>query len=588
MDPILYFILLSILPLAYKLSFWLYVVQLKEYRCDRLKDYLKTPQWKKAVFNFWFWLELIVLVLAISFAFGKIPEKIMYYSLVFLLQFESLYVFYKIFTLKFPAPKFTKRMIILASLSVLTIILTYLEMFLNPIYTYLVLPKLLVFLPVIVVFWNALTGIFFDKVKEKIFKQAENKIKSLNIHTIAITWSYGKSSTKEFLSALMEDKFNVIKTPKNINTEIWVSQFILNQLENKITSSSKPSIFIAEAWAYSKWEISRMWKILNHKDGFLTGLGNQHIGLFGSQQNLVDAKFEIWEKVLENWWKLYLNTSNLEITPEKIKIWFPINQEVKTPEIYHKLKENRQIVRYPDDIKMMTQEDNHSELVSESLESKKEPEISPRWQNAVKSNSHLASSDFSSDLKITSINEEWTQFSWNNETFQTNIVWVGLIENLIWAMKFALNNWVSLEQIKEKIKNLPLPEHTMKIYEKKVSWPLNYKVLYIDDSYNLSVNSLINAINTAKYLKWKKLLVLDDILELWNQAHQIHQKLWEYLASKIDEILFIGVNYKKDIEKWLKSWWFKWKILDKFPHILEDYVVILEWRKAGRYLPKKV
>jgi len=44
MDPILYFILLSILPLAYKLSFWLYVVQLKEYRCDRLKDYLKTPQ----------------------------------------------------------------------------------------------------------------------------------------------------------------------------------------------------------------------------------------------------------------------------------------------------------------------------------------------------------------------------------------------------------------------------------------------------------------------------------------------------------------------------------------------------------------
>ena len=52
MDPILYFILLSILPLAYKLSFWLYVVQLKEYRCDRLKDYLKTPQWKKSSFQF--------------------------------------------------------------------------------------------------------------------------------------------------------------------------------------------------------------------------------------------------------------------------------------------------------------------------------------------------------------------------------------------------------------------------------------------------------------------------------------------------------------------------------------------------------
>jgi UDP-N-acetylmuramyl pentapeptide synthase len=34
-------------------------------------------------------------------------------------------------------------------------------------------------------------------------------------------------------------------------------------------------------------------KILNHKDAFLTGLGNQHLALFGSQQKLVNAKFEI-------------------------------------------------------------------------------------------------------------------------------------------------------------------------------------------------------------------------------------------------------------------------------------------------------
>jgi hypothetical protein len=187
MNPVFYFILLSILPLFYKLFFWLYVVQLKEYRCDRIKDYLSTPQGKKAVFNVFFRLEIIVLFLGIGFALGYVNEKIIYYSLVFLLQIESLYVFYKIFSLKVYFPKFTKRMLILTGLITITILIARIQMWLHPIYTYLILPKLLVFLPIIVLFWNALTGIFFDKAKEKIFKKAENKIKQLNIKTIAIT-----------------------------------------------------------------------------------------------------------------------------------------------------------------------------------------------------------------------------------------------------------------------------------------------------------------------------------------------------------------------------------------------------------------
>jgi hypothetical protein len=31
-------------PIYYKFSFWLYVIQLKEYRWDRLKEYLFTKQ----------------------------------------------------------------------------------------------------------------------------------------------------------------------------------------------------------------------------------------------------------------------------------------------------------------------------------------------------------------------------------------------------------------------------------------------------------------------------------------------------------------------------------------------------------------
>ena len=536
----MYFVLLAFLPFLYKLSFWLYVIQLKEYRFDRLKEYLFTPQWKKAVFNFWFYLEIIVFFESILFAMWKLDYKTMYYSLVFLLQFESLYVFYKIFTLKFPKPKFTKRMIILAWINLLTILIVFLEIFLIPNSALLIIPKFLVFLPVVVIFWNELTWIFFDKAKEKIFKKAEEKMKNINIKTIWITWSYGKSSTKEFLWKLLENKFNVIKTPKNINTEIWVSNFILKNLDNEIKKSKKEPIFIVEMWAYSKWEISRLWKIVNHQDAFLTWIWNQHIWLFGSQQNLIDAKCEIWEKVLENKWKLYLNSSNLNFDKNsfnlKDKIWI-INFVWKTPSILSKLLENNQIVKYPE------------------------------------------------EFKITKIDENWTRFVFNNQEFETNIIWVGQIENLIWCIKYALNNWISLETIKQTIKNLKLPEKTMNIkIEKYEKPPLKYQITTIDDTYNLSVNGLINWVETIQYFKWKKLLILDDILELGKDSHQIHRKIWQYLANKIDEILLVWVNYTQDIINWLKQAWFKWKILQKPPHIVEDYVILLEWRKAGKYL----
>jgi len=532
------YLILAILPLTYKILFWLYIVQLKEYRYDRLKDYIKTPQWKKAIFNFLTILEILFLLLIVVYAFFPFNEDILKFSLLTLLIIENTYIMFKFIGLRFFYPKFTKRMIILASLSFLTIFALLAIIYLKPKFLYLSLIKLILFSPIVVLCWNSLTDIFFKKAKEKIFKAAENKMKQLNIYTVAITWSYWKSSTKEFLAKILEDDFNVIKTPKNINTEIWVSNFILNQLESKLTNTNKKSIFIAEAWAYSKWEISRMWKILQHKDGFLTGLWNQHISLFWSQQNLVDGKFEIWEQVLKNNWKLYLNNSNLKIDKENLKIWFPINQQVKTPKIYNDLKEKNQIITYPN------------------------------------------------DFKITNITENSTEFIWNNQKFKTNVVGVWLIENLIWAIKFALDKWVSIETIKEKIQEIDLPEHTMKIYEKTVTWPNNYKILYIDDSYNLSTNSVINAVNTVKDLKWKKLLILDDILELWKYANQIHKNLWEYVADKVDEVLFIGVNYKNAFIKWLKNKNFKWKILDNFPHITENYIVILEWRRTQKFLPR--
>ena len=69
-DYILIF-LVALLPFIYKYSFWFYTIQLKEYRWDRFKDYLFTPQWRSAIFNFWFFIEFPLFLLTITVLFDK-------------------------------------------------------------------------------------------------------------------------------------------------------------------------------------------------------------------------------------------------------------------------------------------------------------------------------------------------------------------------------------------------------------------------------------------------------------------------------------------------------------------------------------
>jgi len=542
-----YILILSLLPFLYKLSFWLYVIQLKEYRFDRFKEYLITSQWKKAILNFLLIPEITVLIVAILFFLGKVSSPTIYYSLTFLLQFENLYVFYKIFSLKFHIPKKTWRLIILSSLIILNLFFIFFWLYFNKVYIYLILPFFLVCFPCLVLLVNSLTQPIFDFKKKQIFHQATKKIKQQKIHTIWITWSFGKSSTKEYLTHILVKKYKVFKTPKNINTELGIANLILK------TDFSKYNFFIAEMWAYSKWEIKQSWKIINHKDAFVSGIWNQHIWLFGNQQNIIDGKLEIGEKVLENNGKLYINTTNIyeinkNILHIKDKLWI-INYKWKTPNILNSLINKNKVIFY--------------------------------WLNK------YIKIDFKNKpkyylWKITKVDKYWTEFIVNNLKLKTKLIWKWQIENLIWTIVYAIEKWVWVDEIQKCINSFEQPKNTLQIITKTNSD--NRKITFIDDTYNLSVNSLINWVDIMQYFSWKKLLVVDDILELGEQAKKIHFKLWKYLSSKVDEILFVWINYKKSFLNWLKEWWFKWKILEQFPKFfVENYVILLEGRNAGKY-----
>ena len=114
-----------------------------------------------------------------------------------------------------------------------------------------------------------------------------------NLTVIAITGSYGKTTTKDFLSAMLSEKFSVLATEKNINAEIGIAQTILHKLK------PEHQVLIAEVGAYQRGKIKQVCAMLQPQIGILTGINEQHLATFGSQKNIIKAKFELIEALPE-------------------------------------------------------------------------------------------------------------------------------------------------------------------------------------------------------------------------------------------------------------------------------------------------
>lgn len=58
-------------------------------------------------------------------------------------------------------------------------------------------------------------------------------------------------------------------------------------------------IFVAEMGAYKKGEIKKLTDIVRPKIGIITGIAPQHLELFGSLKNIMEAKYELIEALPE-------------------------------------------------------------------------------------------------------------------------------------------------------------------------------------------------------------------------------------------------------------------------------------------------
>jgi len=398
----------------------------------------------------------------------------------------------------------TRPAVLFSLLSFLSLSLILLLLFF-----YLITPILIT---VIVLFSNP----FFNFQKKRIIIKAAEKMGALKkIKVIGITGSYGKTSTKEFLDAILSEKYKVIKTTGNNNTNIGVARTVLNKV------GDDADYFICEMGAYKIGEIKEICGIAKPEIGILTGINEQHLDLFGSIENTIRAKFELIEALPEN---------GLAI----------INSSIKQVCICHSNRsergtsESRALGR-----EIPLEQNNLNVIVNEIKRDPSAPIVARDDKNLFKvENIKHFSLDNADDIKVYS---DCVEFIYKNQKFKANFLGRHYIENLLAAIIAAEKLKMNLEEISEAVKKIKPSRFMMR----KINGFNNS--IFIDDSYSANPDGVIAALNylDEAYRDCKKIIVFPGIIELGNKSEEVHLELYNKIGEVCDIAYIMNQKFIK-------------------------------------------
>jgi len=296
--------------------FYLYLWQLKEYHTGRFLAHFDTKKGRKLIFG-----PINILKIILLLAFIRFP-LFTFFGAFFIYLFEFAKIFLDFVGLKIKRPILTKKALFLIFISfVFEIVFVVfiikamdfwetLRIFQGSNNAVIFSFWLLLFdffLPaivsVLVLLFQPLTVLMRNRIIKKATIKRE---KFSNLLVVGITGSYGKTSTKEFLYTILAEKFGkdkILKTQAHQNSEVGISQCVLNDLD------ANHRIFIVEMGAYNIGGIKLLCDIVLPKIGVLTGINEQHMATFGSQENIIKAKYELIESLPEDG-TAFFNTKN--------------------------------------------------------------------------------------------------------------------------------------------------------------------------------------------------------------------------------------------------------------------------------------
>lgn len=116
--------------------------------------------------------------------------------------------------------------------------------------------------------------------------------RALGTRIIGVTGTNGKTTTKELTAAVLSKKYRVLYTQGNFNNHIGVPKTLL-----RLTAADE--IAVVEMGANHPGEIKTLVDIVEPDYGIITNVGMGHIEGFGSFENIIKTKGELYDKLRE-------------------------------------------------------------------------------------------------------------------------------------------------------------------------------------------------------------------------------------------------------------------------------------------------
>jgi len=146
--------------------------------------------------------------------------------------------------------------------------------------------------------------IFVDNVIDNLQQLSLFHRKLFDLPIIGITGSNGKTTTKELLLAVLSTTYNTLATTGNLNNHIGVPLTLLGL-------KPEHEMAIIEMGANHIGEIGHLSAIAMPGFGLITNIGKAHLEGFGSLENIIKTKTELYRHVKSQGGLLFVNGDNL-------------------------------------------------------------------------------------------------------------------------------------------------------------------------------------------------------------------------------------------------------------------------------------
>ena len=321
-------------------------------------------------------------------------------------------------------------------------------------------------------------------IRRYYLRLAVNKLANSSVVKIGITGSYGKTSVKEILKTILSQKYRVLATPASFNTPLGIARTV------KFLDSTH-DVFIAEMGAREKGDIKELAKMVCPAYGVITGVNNQHLETFGSIENTIETKYELFENLADG----------------GVGIFSADNENSRA---------------------LFDRYDGEKYLVGITAE-----------------DGLVTATDVKTDVK----GMEFTLNVKGEEPIRCSTVLLGThsVKNICLAVAVAYKLGMSLSEIALGINRIQSIGHRLELM------PNNKNIVIIDDSYNSNEAGTVAAMEVLDTFKGRKIVLTPGLVELGKAENLANFNLGKILAKHADIVIVVGKHNAEMLINGLKE-----------------------------------